>query len=220
LLNQKKNIMSQEQKQQEPFKLPDLPWAKDAFVNKGISKETIEYHYGKHHAGYVRKLNTIANDDKNIAKQSLEEIIQTGKGGAYNNAAQIWNHTFYWNCMSPNENENMIKNYGAIETAIQQRFNGIDKFEQEFKTRATNHFASGWVWLVYDAIKDNVEIIEGHDAENPLKNNMHPLLTIDVWEHAYYIDYRNDRAAYINTFWKLINWEFVNQNYTKCQKKK
>jgi len=194
----------------DPFVLEKLPWEKDAFSKRGISKETIEYHYDKHHGGYVKKLNLLAKDDANLANKTIVEIIKQGKGSPFNLAAQIWNHTFYWNCMSPHERCNKIDNFKTIHQAITKRFKSVDEFQKEFTTRATNHFGSGWVWLVYDANKNSLEIVDGHDAHTPLKDDLICLLTIDVWEHAYYIDYRNDRAAYINTFWKLINWDFVN----------
>jgi len=204
----------------DPFVLSDLPWKNDAFQEKGISKETIEYHYGKHHAGYVRKLNMLANENKDLANLTLEEIILTKQGGAFNNAAQIWNHTFYWNCMTPIEDDHKVGIREDITVAIVQRFTTMKEFEKEFKERATNHFGAGWLWLVFDPNKNSLELVDGHDAHNPLKDGMHPLLTIDVWEHAYYIDYRNNRGAYINAFWELINWKFVNTNFQKCAKKK
>jgi len=198
--------------------LEKLPWEKDALSKRGISKETVEYHYDKHHAGYVKKLNLLAKDDANLANKTIVEIIKQGKGSPFNLAAQIWNHTFYWNCISPHERCNKIDNFKAIHEAIAKRFKSVDEFQKEFITRATNHFGSGWVWLVYEPNKHSLEIVDGHDAYTPLKDDLICLLTIDVWEHAYYIDYRNDRAAYINTFWKLINWDFVNANLEAAHK--
>jgi len=212
--------MSNDEQKAPPFVLPKLPWEKNAFANKGISEETINFHYGFHHKGYVDKLNQMAEKDPQLATKTLEDIIvQVQKGPSFNLAAQIWNHTFYWNCMSPEEKDNSLSNFPSLEEAIKKRFNDVKSFTDEFKTRATNHFGSGWVWLVYDSNKNSLEIVDGHDAYTPLKDKMTCLLTIDVWEHAYYIDYRNDRPAYINTFFNLINWGFVSKNLEAVIKK-
>jgi Fe-Mn family superoxide dismutase len=194
-----------------PFKAIELPWKKNALADKGISQETIEYHYGKHHQGYVRKLNAAVAEDAKIGKSSLVELIQNAQGGVFNNAAQIWNHDFYWQCLGPNGGG---APKGAFSKAIDQTFGSFDKFKQQFTARAAGHFGSGWVWLAMDPKQKNqLVIVDGHDAFNPLRDNLKPVMTIDVWEHAYYIDYRNDRAAYIDTFWKVVNWDFINKQY-------
>jgi len=189
----------------------DLPWAKDALSKKGISQETIEYHYGKHHWGYARKLNGIAKDDPKVAKCSLIELIKNWDGKAFNNAAQIWNHDFYWQCLSPNGGGTPK---GAVAEVIDRDFGSWDKFKEQFTERAKSHFGSGWIWLAMDPKdKDRLAIVDGHDAFNPIRDGLKPLVTLDMWEHAYYIDYRNDKGAYIDAFWNLINWDYMNKLY-------
>ncbi|MGD8862506.1 MAG: superoxide dismutase [Myxococcales bacterium] len=188
------------------IELPELPWAKDALAPH-ISAETIEYHHGKHHAGYVTKLNA-AIEGTDMAKKSLEEIIKGSEGGTFNNAAQVWNHTFYWNSMKPGGGG---KPTGAIADAIQESFGGYDKFREEFSNAAATQFGSGWAWLVKDG--STLAVVKTPNAETPLTTSATPLLTIDVWEHAYYIDYRNARPKYIDTFLDhLVNWDFANKN--------
>lgn len=191
------------------FELPALPYEMDA-LEPHISKETLEYHYGKHHATYVAKLNGLAEGTENASK-SLEEIIESASGGLFNNAAQIWNHTFYWNCLSPNGGGEPT---GAIADAINAVFGSFDTFKEQFNTHAANNFGSGWTWLVKNA-DGSVAISDTSNAESPLTDNSSiPLLTVDVWEHAYYIDYRNSRPNYLEAFWNLVNWDFVNSNFS------
>ena len=187
--------------------LPDLPWPKDALAPH-ISQETIEYHYGKHHQGYVNKLNAGIKGTE-FEDVPLEDIIRQAKGGLFNNAAQVWNHTFYWNCMSPNGGG---KPTGAIADAIDKKWGSFDKFKEEFTQSALGNFGSGWTWLIRNA-NGEPEILNTDDADTPLAHGQHALMTIDIWEHAYYIDYRNARAKYVENFWNLVNWDFVNQNF-------
>ena len=185
--------------------LPALPYAKDA-LQPHISAETLEFHYGKHHNAYVTKLNDmIQNTD--FANASLEDIVKNSKGGIFNNAAQVWNHTFYWNSLSPKGGGNPT---GAIADAINRDFGSFEKFKEAFTTCAATTFGSGWAWLVQNGNK--LEIVSTSNAGNPLTDNKKPVLTCDVWEHAYYIDYRNARPKYIDAFWSLVNWDFANQN--------
>jgi Fe-Mn family superoxide dismutase len=141
----------------------------------------------------------------------LEEIVKTQKGKTFNNAAQIWNHTFYWNCMAPNAGGNPT---GKLAEAIDKTFGSFDEFKKKFNEEAANHFGSGWCWLVKDS-SNNLKIISLHDAGNPLTENLTPILTCDVWEHAYYIDYRNDRGKYLQSWWNLVNWKFAEEQFTK-----
>ncbi|MCQ3827871.1 superoxide dismutase [Microbulbifer elongatus] len=188
--------------------LPELPYAMDA-LQPHISKETLEFHYGKHHKTYVDKLNGLLEGTPE-ADKSLEEVIKSSSGGVFNNAAQIWNHTFYWNCLSPNGGGAAT---GAVAEAINAAFGSFDKFKEEFTQSAVNNFGSGWTWLVKKA-DGSVAIVNTSNAETPLTDDsVTPLLTCDVWEHAYYIDYRNARPKYMEAFWALVNWDFVNQNF-------
>ncbi|WGL17688.1 Fe-Mn family superoxide dismutase [Microbulbifer bruguierae] len=188
--------------------LPELPYAMDA-LQPHISQETLEYHYGKHHKTYVDKLNGLL-DGTPEAEKSLEDVIKSSSGGVFNNAAQIWNHTFYWNCLSPNGGGEAT---GAVADAITAAFGSFDKFKEEFTNSAVNNFGSGWTWLVKKA-DGSVAIVNTSNAETPLTDSsVTPLLTCDVWEHAYYIDYRNARPKYMEAFWALVNWEFANQNF-------
>lgn len=190
------------------FKLPDLPYAKDA-LDPYISKETIEYHYDKHHRAYVDKLNKLIEGTA-FEKRSLEEIIRESKvGDIFNNAAQSWNHTFYWQCMSPNGRKYPS---GKLALAIKEYFGSIEKFKELFANAANKHFASGWAWLVKNKA-EKLEILSATNADNPMMDDKKPLLTCDVWEHAYYIDTRNDRPKYVNNFWQVINWDFVEENF-------
>lgn len=188
------------------FTLPELPWAKDALAPH-ISAETIDFHYGKHHNAYVTKLNA-AIEGTEYAEKSLEDIIKTSKGGLFNNAAQVWNHTFYWNCLAPNAGGAPT---GAIADKINAKWGSFDKFKEEFSNSAATNFGSGWTWLVANASGD-LEIVNTDDAETPMTDGHKALMTIDVWEHAYYVDYRNARPDYIKAFWELVNWDFVNSN--------
>ena len=187
--------------------LPELPYAMDA-LEPHISKETLEFHYGKHHATYVAKLNPLLEGTE-LANADLETIVKNSQGGIFNNAAQVWNHTFYWNCLSPDGGGAPS---GAAAAAIDAAFGSFEKFKEEFSTSAANNFGSGWTWLVKNS-DGTVMIVNTSNAATPLTDaNVTPVLTVDVWEHAYYIDYRNSRPNYLEAFWKLVNWDFVNAN--------
>lgn len=197
--------------QTSPFTLPALPWADNA-LDPYISANTISFHYGKHHNAYVTKLNElVAGTD--LADASLEDIItktagDVSKAGIFNNAAQVWNHTFYWNSLSPKGGG---KPSGRIGEKIEASFGGYENFIKEFAAAGMTQFGSGWAWLVSDG--DKLKITKTPNAENPLSKGEKALLTIDVWEHAYYLDYQNKRPDYLSTVLeKLINWEFADQN--------
>ena len=186
------------------FELPPLPFEMNA-LEPHISKETLEYHYGKHHNAYVNNLNKLTEGSADAGK-SLEELIKTSSGGVFNNAAQVWNHTFYWNCMSPNGGG---EPKGALADAISSAFGSFSDFKDQFTKASATLFGSGWAWLVKtDA--GALEIVQASNAGNPLTAGQTPVLTCDVWEHAYYVDRRNARPAYIDAWWNLVNWEFVN----------
>lgn len=189
------------------FELPPLPYEKNA-LEPHISSETLDFHYGKHHQTYVTKLNGLVPGTEFEGK-SLEDIIKTSSGGVFNNAAQIWNHTFYWNSLSPNGGGAPT---GALADAINAKWGSYDKFVEDFSTQAANNFGSGWTWLVKTAAGD-VEIVNTSNAGCPLTDNVTPLLTCDVWEHAYYIDFRNARPKYLEAFWNLVNWKFAASNF-------
>ncbi|WP_196138240.1 Fe-Mn family superoxide dismutase [Aliikangiella sp. G2MR2-5] len=189
------------------FELPALPYAKDALAPT-ISEETIDFHYGKHHNTYVVNLNNLVADT-DYASMSLEEIIKKSDGGIFNNAAQIWNHTFYWNCLTPNSTSPSA----SLEEAINTAFGSMEELKQKFTTAAATNFGSGWTWLVKNA-EGNLEIVNTSNAGCPLTEDYTPLLTIDVWEHAYYIDYRNARPKYLESIWEIINWDFVSENFS------
>ncbi|MGM7449226.1 superoxide dismutase [Fe] [Idiomarina loihiensis] len=190
------------------FELPALPYEKNALAPH-ISEETLEYHYGKHHATYVSKLND-AVKGTDLESKSLEDIIKSEKGGLFNNAAQVWNHTFYWNCLSPNGGGEPT---GPVAEAINKKFGSFEKFKEEFNASAAGNFGSGWTWLVKKS-DGSVDLFNTDDADTPVAHDgVEPLLTVDVWEHAYYIDYRNSRPNYLEAFWKLVNWDFVNKNF-------
>lgn len=190
------------------FELPALPYAKDA-LEPHISAETLEFHHGKHHATYVAKLNGLV-EGTDLAEKSLEEIIRTSEGGVFNNAAQIWNHTFYWNCLAPNAGGEPT---GELAAAINAKFGSFAEFQAQLNDKAVNNFGSSWTWLVKKA-DGSLEIVNTSNAGTPLTEaGTTPLLTVDLWEHAYYIDYRNVRPNYLNGFWALVNWEFVAKNF-------
>jgi Fe-Mn family superoxide dismutase len=191
------------------FSIPPLPWAYDALASKGLSKEQVTYHYDKHHQGYVVKLNAAAETNAELAKKTVEEIIATEKGPIFNLAAQIFNHTFYWNCLTPNGGG---EPKGKLLEEINGSFGSFDKFKEVFTAASVGHFGSGWAWLVKDSADNKLKVVQTHDAATPLTDKLKPILTCDVWEHAYYVDYRNDRAAYVKTFWNLVNWEFAEKN--------
>ncbi|WP_342608260.1 superoxide dismutase [Fe] [Vibrio tritonius] len=191
------------------FELPALPYAQDA-LEPHISKETLEYHYGKHHNTYVVKLNGLIPGTE-FENKSLEEIIQSSTGGIFNNAAQVWNHTFYWHCLAPKAGGEPT---GAVAEAINKAFGSFEEFKTKFTDSAVANFGSGWTWLVKKA-DGSLEIVNTSNAATPLTDGVTPLLTVDVWEHAYYIDYRNARPNYMTAFWNLVNWEFVAANLAK-----
>ena len=189
------------------IELPALPYDQND-LEPHISAETLEYHYGKHHASYVTKLNA-AIEGTAFADMALEDIVEKSSGGMFNNAAQIWNHTFYWNSLKPNGGGEPT---GAIEEAINQSFGSFAEFKEMFTNKAGGNFGSGWTWLVKNK-NGSLEIVNTSNADTPLTQDNTPLLTLDVWEHAYYIDYRNARPKYIDAFWNLVNWDFANSNY-------
>lgn len=188
--------------------LPALPYADDA-LDPHITAHTISFHYGKHHAAYVNNLNGLI-DGTELADATLEEIIDSAEpGGLYNNAAQVWNHTFYWDSMSPNGGGAPS---GELAAAIDSSFGSYDAFRQQFTADAVGNFGSGWTWLVKEG--DGVAIVKTDDADTPIKHGQTPLLTIDVWEHAYYLDYQNARPAYVAAFLDhLVNWDFAAANF-------
>ncbi len=191
------------------FTLPNLPYAKDALAPH-ISAETLEYHHGKHHAAYVTNLNKLL-EGKPEANKSLEEIIMSSDGGVFNNAAQVWNHTFYWSSMKPNGGGQPT---GDLLAAINRDFGSFDKFKEEFANAGATQFGSGWAWLVEKDGK--LAVTKTPNADLPMKHGQKALLTMDVWEHAYYIDYRNARPKYIETFLNsLANWDFALENLKK-----
>lgn len=189
------------------FELPKLPYELNA-LEPIISKETLEYHYGKHHQAYVTNLNKLIEGSE-FADQSLEDIIRSSSGGIFNNAAQVWNHTFYWNCLTPNSSKQPS---GPLLDAINSTFGSFDLFKEQFSQTAITTFGSGWAWLVKNA-QGAVELVSTSNAQTPLTQNQTPLLTCDVWEHAYYIDYRNARPQYVEKFWDLVNWDFVAEQF-------
>ena len=186
--------------------LPQLPYNKDA-LKPHISEETLEFHYGKHHATYVTNLNKLIEGTE-FADMSLEDIVGKASGGLFNNAAQTWNHTFYWNSMSP---ERTAPSSG-LDSAISAAFGSMDEFKKNFSAAAVGTFGSGWAWLVRDS-GGKLAIESTSNAGNPLTEGKTPLLTCDVWEHAYYIDYRNARPKYLEGWWNVVNWKFASDNF-------
>ncbi|WP_016952848.1 superoxide dismutase [Anabaena sp. PCC 7108] len=195
------------------FTQPALPFASDALESYGMKAETFEYHYGKHHKAYVDNLNKLV-DGTELADKSLEEVIQiafkdSAKAGIFNNAAQVWNHSFFWNCLKPAGGGAPT---GALAAKIEKDFGSFDKFKEEFSAAAATQFGSGWAWLVDDG--GTLKVMKTPNAENPLAHGKKALLTIDVWEHAYYIDFKNARPAFIKNFLdNLVNWDFVAANF-------
>ena len=185
------------------IELPPLPWARDALAPH-ISAETIDYHYGKHHQTYVTNLNNQIKGTE-FENMALEEIVRKASGGMFNNAAQTWNHTFYWNCLAPKGGGEPS---GRVADAINKAFGGFAQFKDEFSKLSIGTFGSGWGWLVQRANK-GLGLVSTSNAGTPITGSDRPLLTCDVWEHAYYIDYRNARPKYVEAFWNLVNWEFV-----------
>lgn len=194
-----------------PYKLPALPYAGDA-LEPAISAETLGLHHGKHHQTYVTKLNAALEEKE---QPPLEDLIETATGGVFNNAAQIWNHTFYWHSMAPGGGGEPT---GAIKAAIDESFGDFATFKAEFSSKAALHFGSGWVWLVRGD-DGKLTIHESHDAGNPLRDGAGlPLLTCDVWEHAYYVDRRNVRPDYVEAWWSRVNWDFANETLAALEK--
>ncbi|WP_038050765.1 superoxide dismutase [Thioalkalivibrio sp. ALJ1] len=188
------------------YELPELPYAKNA-LEPHISAETLEYHHDKHHATYVTKLNGLLPGSE-FENASLEDLIKKAPaGGIFNNGAQVWNHTFYFNCMAPNAGGEPS---GKVADAINSAFGSFDAFKEKFNESAVGNFGSGWTWLVQNS-DGSVEIVNTSNAANPMRDGKTPLLTCDVWEHAYYIDYRNARPKYLENFWAVVNWDFVAQ---------
>ncbi len=191
------------------FELPALPYAKNALAPL-ILEETIEFHYGKHHQTYVTNLNKMVPGTE-FEKLTLEEIIKKASGGIFNNAAQVWNHTFFWNCLKPHGGGQPT---GELLAAINKKFGSFEDFRVKFAEAAMTQFGSGWAWLV--KLPDgSVDVMKTPNAENPMTSGKVPLLTCDVWEHAYYIDYRNRRADFVEAFWKMVNWGWAEENFRK-----
>jgi Fe-Mn family superoxide dismutase len=189
------------------FTLPELPYSKDA-LQPHISAETLEYHHGKHHKAYVDKTNELIKGTK-FENATLEEILKTAEPGPlFNNAEQHWNHSFYWKCMAPKKGG---EPKGPVADAIKKAFGGFEPFKKKFSEIAEGHFGSGWAWLVR-AKDGSIQVLATHDAGCPIRQGQTPIITCDVWEHAYYIDYRNARPKYVAAWWNLVNWDFANEN--------
>ena len=191
------------------FKMPTLPYGLDG-LEPYISEKTLSYHYGKHHKAYVDNLNKFVEASASVSYKgmSVEQIVAGSEGGLFNNAAQAYNHTFYWHCMRPNSTGGDNLPSDELTKILIDSFGSVDQFKEEFTEMAKKHFGSGWAWLLRK--KDgSIEIAGMHDADTPLMNGDKPLLALDVWEHAYYLDYQNGRPDYIQAFWKVVNWDFV-----------
>ena len=188
------------------FELPKLPYAQDA-LEPHVSAETLSYHHGKHHNAYVTNLNNLIKGTE-LEGKSLEEIILASEGGVFNNAAQVWNHTFYFNGMSANGGGQPS---GKLADLINAKFGSFEEFKQQFAALGLATFGSGWVWLVQDK-EGNLELTNTFNAGTPMTDGKHALMTCDVWEHAYYVDTRNDRGAYLNNFWNVVDWEKAASN--------
>jgi len=187
---------------------PELPYGRDALAPH-ISEETLNFHFGKHHMGYFNKLTAAIEADASLQGKDLVELIRSTSGGTFNNAAQVWNHTFYWNSMSPNGGGAPT---AAIADAINASFGSFEEFKTAFGAAAAGQFGSGWAWLVKNA-DGSLAITKTGNAETPVSDaGVTPILTCDVWEHAYYVDYRNDRGGYVNAWWNIVNWDFANAN--------
>ena len=192
-----------------PINLPTLPYELNA-LEPYISKETLEYHYGKHHQTYVNNLNKLILNTE-FDDKPLEYIVQNSTGGIFNNAAQVWSHNFYWNCLSANSGA-QTKVSDTLQAVIKKKFGSLAAFQEQFTQVALTTFGSGWVWLVKTPTGD-LELLSTSNAASPLTTANKALLTCDVWEHAYYIDYRNARLKYLEAFWQVVNWDFVEQNF-------
>lgn len=192
-----------------PFELPPLPFHKGALAPV-ISEETIDYHYGKHHQTYVTNINKMIVGTE-FEKLTLEQIIKKATGGMFNNAAQVWNHTFFWNCLKPGGGGQPT---GELLAAMNRKFGSFEEFRKQFTEAAMTQFGSGWAWLVKVA-DGSLEVMKTSNADNPMTSGKIPLLTCDVWEHAYYIDYRNRRAEFVEGFWKVVNWGWVEKSFAR-----
>jgi len=199
----KHHLMTNLEGNRMAFKLPDLPYAMDA-LKPFLTPETLEFHYGKHHQAYVTNLNKLVEGTPK-AEATLETLIKTTDGAIFNNAAQVWNHTFYWNCLGPNAGGEPT---GALADMITKTWGSFAAFKEKFSAAAVGQFGSGWAWLVKNA-DGTLAIEQTSNAGNPMTKGQKPLLTCDVWEHAYYIDYRNARPKYVENFWSMVNWKFV-----------
>lgn len=197
----------------EKFSLPALPYKMDA-LEPHISAKTLEFHYGKHHQGYVNKLNALVKDSDNPIHLKLETIIKNEKGAIYNQAAQIWNHNFYFRCLGP-PSPDTSSPIGPTLKRIEKDFGSLENLKKQFKEKVLGHFGSGWIWLVYNTSNDKLELLEGHDGLCPLSfaPRCAPLMCCDVWEHAYYLDTQHDRGTYFENFWKVLNWHYVNEQF-------
>lgn len=193
------------------FQLPPLPYSEDALAPY-ISSNTLQYHYGKHHKKYVDKLNGLVQGT-DLAQLTLEDIILKSDGAIFNNAAQVWNHTFYWHCLSETHHQ---EPQGVLLDAINKYFDSYESFLKQFSEQALSVFGSGWCWLVVDPEDFSLKIVTTQNAGNPLTLGLRPILTCDVWEHAYYLDTQNQRPKYIENFWEILNWAFVTQKYQEA----
>ncbi|MCP5468579.1 MAG: superoxide dismutase [Fe] [Deltaproteobacteria bacterium] len=191
------------------FELPQLPYDMNA-LEPHISKRTLEFHYGKHHKAYVDKLNSLVEGTAQASK-SLEDLIRESEGGVFNNAAQVWNHTFYWNGMSALGGGEPSS---ALKSELEKNFGSVEEFKNQVTNQGLGLFGSGWTWLIKDS-DGSLKIHNESNAGNPLRVGKTPLLTVDVWEHAYYLDYQNARKGYLDNFWNLINWQFIEDNLEK-----
>lgn len=194
------------------FKLPKLPYGKNSMA-PFLTEETFDYHYGKHHQAYVTKLNSLLKDSSYGADVTLEELVQKTEGGMFNQAGQAWNHTFYWMTLSP---EKTAPTSAELKKAIDDSFGSMDKFQSQFVEKGVGVFGSGWIWLVKDN-SNKLELVGTSNAENPIRQGKTPLLVADVWEHAYYIDYRNARKDYLEKFMAHVNWQFVQENFASAK---
>ena len=194
------------------IKMPLLPYSQKA-LEPFISEQTLQYHYGKHHKAYVDKTNSLV-EGKDLDKADLKEIVLNSSGALFNASAQAWNHEFYWNGLCAARQESSQPLPQELKRALEKQFGSVEEFQSQFVKEALAHFGSGWAWLVRDS-KEQLKVVSTHDADTPLVHGEKPLLTCDVWEHAYYIDYRNNRGQYLEGFWKLVNWDFVHQNLLK-----
>lgn len=189
------------------FKLPELPYSLDG-LEPYISKKTLEYHYGKHHKAYIDNLNGLLEGEDGFDGKNIEEIVASSSGKVFNNAAQAFNHTYYWYCMRPVDEGEANEPSAKLKALLEDKFGSVEDFKNQFTEIAKTHFGSGWAWLVKKQSGD-IEIVGMHDADTPIMSGDTPLLALDVWEHAYYLDYQNSRPDYIEAFWKVVDWEFV-----------